>query len=148
MTYLDILRIQLRIDEGEVQFPYQDTRGFLTIGIGRNLTVKGINAEERKLIFENDLSEAVAVARRCIPSFDALNDVRKYVVVNMAFNMGYGNGKNRGLSSFVNTLKAIAGEQWETAAILMAQSDWAKQVGARAVRLATNMRTGVWYAQG
>lgn len=147
MTYLDILRIQLRIDEGEKAYPYQDTRGFLTVGIGRNLTVKGVNSEERTLMFENDLSEAVAVARRCISNFDALNDVRKYVVVNMAFNMGYGDGKSKGFSSFVNTRKAIEEGRWEDAARLMMQSSWSKQVGSRSMRLATNMRTGVWYAQ-
>lgn len=150
MTYLDILRIQLRIDESETSLPYDDKTGKIlkpgdiiagniTIGIGRNLTVNGLNGEERTLCFENDLSQAVATARRLAPSFDTLDDVRKAVLVNMAFNLGHAR-----LSKFKNMLQAVRDRDWDRAAAQMMESTWAWQTGSRAIRLANNMKNGVY----
>lgn len=137
MHYLDILRAQLRIDEGVRKFPYVDTVGKISIGVGRNLSDVGLSPDEITFLFENDIIEAERVARALLPDFDDLTDGRKAVVINMAFNMGH-----NVLARFVNTLQAIRDERWAEAARGMLASKWAKQVGARAQRLAAIMRGG------
>lgn len=134
MSYREILRNQLRVDEGVRRYPYQDTVGKWTVGVGRNLDDVGMRDDEIALMLENDITEAERAARSLVPNFDALSDARRAVVVNMAFNMG----QNR-LAGFVNTLKAIHEGRWEDAAAGMRASKWATQVGARAERLATLM---------
>ena len=136
MTYLDIVRTQLPIDEGRRTKPYRDTVGKLSIGVGRNLDDVGVRPDEIALMLENDIAEAERAARSLV-NFDALSDVRKAVVINMAFNMGAAV-----LSRFVNTLKAINEGRYGDAADGMLASKWAQQVGARAQRLAKQMREG------
>lgn len=134
VDYLDIARKQLPLDEGWRAKPYRDTTGHLTIGIGRNLDGIGLRAGEIQLMFENDLHDADRLARSLVPSFDALSEERKAVLVNMAFNLG---GQ---LGAFANTLHLIAEGRWADAATAMLNSLWAKQVPERAHRLAAAMR--------
>ncbi|MGU3777520.1 hypothetical protein [Burkholderia metallica] len=65
-----------------------------------------------------------------------LDPVRQRVVINMAFNM------QGGLLTFTNTLAAMKRGDYAAAADGMLASKWAAQVGARATRLATMMRSG------
>lgn len=138
MTYLDILQIQLRIDEAVKQFPYEDTTGHLTIGVGRNLTVVGLHPDEIALCLDNDIKAAVAVNRIILKDFESLNDARKAAICNMAFNLG-----ERGMLEFTAMLKAIDEKRWADAARSMINSKWATQVKGRAVRLAQHMKEGV-----
>jgi lysozyme len=124
------------LDEGFRLKPYHDSVGKLTIGVGRNLDDVGISASEADFLLVNDLDEAERSARRLLPNFDALSDVRRAVILNMAFNLG-----ETRLAGFVNTLEAIREGRWDDAAAGMLASKWAKQVGARAVRLAASMQT-------
>lgn len=80
--------------------------------------------------FERDLASA-------IPWIHTLNDVRRDVLTNMAFNLGI-----QGLLGFPNTLAAIKANHFDQASDMMLQSKWAKQVKGRAGRLAEHMRTG------
>lgn len=137
MSYLDILKPQLRIDEGVRKKPYRDTVGKLSIGIGRNLDDVGLRDSEIEYLFQNDVAEAEVDARRLVPKFDDLTDARKAVIVNMSFNMGY-----PVLSQFVNTLRAVNEGRYDDAADGMLASKWARQVGVRAQRLAKMMREG------
>lgn len=135
MTYLDILRDQLPIDEGKRRLPYKDSVGKLSIGIGRNLDDVGVRPDEIALMLENDIKDAEVLARKLV-SFDALTEARKAAVVNMAFNMG------PKLEGFKQTLLAINEGRYEDAAKGMLQSVWAQQVGERAKRLARAMSEG------
>jgi lysozyme len=137
MGYIDILKPQLRVDEGIRAKPYKDTVGKLTIGVGRNLDDVGVSDDEIDLMLTNDILHAEHAARGVLNCFDNLSDVRKAVVVNMAFNMG-----QRVFSTFTNTLKAINEGRYDDAADGMLASHWAQQVGARAKRLADAMRQG------
>ncbi len=139
MNYLDILYAQLRVDEGERLKPYVDTTGNTTIGIGRNLTGNGISRSEQALMFANDVEIAEHTARLLIDNFESLSDVRKAVVMNMAFNLGYTK-----FATFVNTIQAIEQRRFVDAASGMLASKWAEQVGDRAKRLAESMRTNKW----
>lgn len=130
---------QLRRDEGVRTFPYRDTRGLLTIGVGRNLNSKGLTDEEIDHLLENDIREITLEANGKLPWFPALDGVRQGVILNMIFNIGFA-----GLEKFPRFLQAVAQGQWETAADEMGNSEWARQVGDRAVRLEEQMRTGAW----
>ena len=89
-------------------------------------------------ILRQDAEKHSADVIRAFPWVARLDPVRQDVLFNMGFNMGCA-----GLSKFVNTLKMIETGDYERAAVGMINSLWARQVGARATRLAKMMRTGV-----
>ena len=137
MSYLDILKPQLVIDEGRKNKMYKDSRGIETIGIGHNLRDKPISDAAVNQIFEDDVADAEADARKLFPVFDQLTDARKAVVVNMSMNLGY-----TAFSFFTRTIVAINAGDYNDAATYMLASVWASQVGQRAQRLAEAMRQG------
>ena len=135
MTLLD----QLKRDEGRRLKPYLDTVGKLTIGYGRNLEDNGITEAEADMMLANDIESHERQVHDFLPWTDSLDEVRKAVLVNMAFNMGI-----HTLLGFRKTLQAIHDGEYVGAAQLMLRSKWAQQVGPRAHRLALQMRTGEW----
>jgi lysozyme len=137
MTYRDIAKAQLRIDEGVRQKVYKDSLGIESIGVGRNLRDKGLSMQEVDYLLENDLTDAERDARSLVVAFDKLSDERKAVLLNMALNLG----RSR-LASFKRLLEAVNAGAWEQAAAEMLDSLWASQVGERAQRLAKKMREG------
>jgi lysozyme len=134
MSYRDIVKAQLRVDEGVRLKVYRDSLGIETIGVGRNIRDKGLSMPEVDFLLENDLTDAERDARSLFPTFDKLSDVRKAVLINMSFNMG-----RERLSKFKKLRKAVQDEDWAEAARQMLLSTWASQVGARATRLAQQM---------
>lgn len=134
---LDRLKQRLMTDEGIKQFPYKDTVGKLTIGIGRNLDDVGISQSEALYLLGNDIQRVSGQLDTKMPWWKQLDDVRQEVLVNMAFNMGIA-----GLLTFKDTLKAIFERRFDDASELMLKSKWAGQVGHRAVVLAQMMETG------
>lgn len=138
---------QLRLHEGERERAYRDTEGYLTIGIGRNLDAKGLSRDEREYLLNNDIADARRELDRYLPWWRGLDPVRQRVLIDMMFNMGPGAPSRGGLLSFVNTLSEIRRGNYAFAADMMLASKWAGQVGRRAVRLATMMRTGLDYSE-
>lgn len=130
------LKAELMLDEGRRNRIYVDTVGKVSGGIGRNLTDKGFRDSEIDLMYQNDIAETEAWLDRNLPWWRQLDDVRQRVVMNMAFNM---QGR---LLTFVNTLAAMKRGDYAAAADGMLASKWAGQVGARATRLASMMRSG------
>jgi len=130
---------QLRRDEGLRLTPYKDTVGKLTIGYGRNLDDVGINRAEADYLLLNDVAAVSEALKKLLPWTNCLDDARRAVLINMAFNMGI-----VGLLNFKNTLVHVQAGEYEKAAAHMLASKWATQVGARAVRLAQQMRSGEW----
>lgn len=133
------LQTQLERDEGFRQFPYEDTVGKLTIGIGRNLDDKGISRSEALDLLHSDIAEVRAGLSQQLPWMEQLDDARKGVLLNMAFNMGV-----VGLLGFQRMLMAVQDQDWQTAAAEMESSRWWGQVGPRAERLQQQMLTGEW----
>ena len=122
--------------EGLKLKPYKCTAGKLTIGVGRNLDDNGITEAEARMMLKYDIE----VARHQLLKhkwFTILNDVRKDVMINMAFNLGYPR-----LMQFKNMLSCLAAEDYEGAATEMLNSKWAQQVGDRAVELASMIISG------
>ena len=133
----DILIKNLIADEGLRLKPYTDTVGKLTIGVGRNLDDEGITAQEALYLLNNDIQRIEKVLAP-LPNFSQLSEPRQRVITEMAFNIGF-----QGVMEFKEMWKAIQDQDWDGAANAMLDSLWAKEVGQRATRLATAMRTGV-----
>lgn len=133
---------QLRRDEGEVLYAYQDTLKFWTIGIGRLIDKRkggGISKEESSFLFRNDIDSRREEFGRRWPHFAKLDVVRQGVLLNMTFQMGVD-----GVLKFVNTLAMVRSGDYAGAAEGMLNSLWAKQTPERAYRLSEQMRTGQW----
>ena len=127
-------------DEGLVPHAYQDSLGYWTIAVGRLIDKrKGgrLTEEECRYLLRNDIAEKEADLDRELPWWRTLSSDRQRALLNMCFNLGI-----RGLLGFKNTLAAVREGRFEDAARGMLASKWAKQVGARATRLAELMRAG------
>ena len=135
---MDIIQ-QLTRDEGVRLRLYSDTSGKLTIGVGRNLTDVGIRQSEANFMLQNDVDEVEHNLSIALPWVSNLDDVRKFALVNMAFNMGL-----HGLVSFHNTLTFMEKGDYASASVEMLKSHWAAQVGDRAKRLSEQIKTGEW----
>ena len=132
------IKAQLVRHEGLKLKPYRCTAGKLTIGIGRNLDDRGISRKEAYAMLERDIRDCEQWLNDKIPEiYNNLNEVRQSVLLNMCFNLGI-----KGLLGFKNTLSFIAAGDWERAANGMLTSNWAKQVGRRAIELSEMMRKG------
>jgi lysozyme len=125
-------------EEGFKKFPYQDTTGNLTIGVGRNLSTIGISEDEAIFLLENDIIACEREIWRACPWYASLDNPRKMVIIDMCFNMGI-----QKLLEFRNMLGALESKDYISAAKEMLNSKWANQVGSRAQRLALTMETGV-----
>jgi len=136
----------LKKHEGLELYPYEDTVGKTTIGYGHNIDDNGISQEIAEALLVSDLH---AVQIELTATFDwyyskfpwpiELDEVRKSVIDNMAFNMGVPR-----LKTFKKMIQAMEDKDYEEAANQMLDSKWADQVKGRAIELSDMMRTGKW----
>lgn len=136
------IRDQLKRDEGTVLSEYKDHLGYSTIGTGRLIDKRkggGITQTEADYLLDNDIAKVVHGVRSRFPWSEKLDDVRRGVLVNMAFQMGI-----EGLAGFKNTLAMIERGDYQAASAGMLNSLWAKQTPARAQRLSKQMASGQW----
>lgn len=124
--------------EGLMKEAYLCPAGKITVGYGRNLEDKGITEGEAEILLNNDIQECVSLLQN-FPFWLRLSEVRKAVVIDMCFNLGYA-----GLCKFKRMLAALEREDYHCAAKEMADSKWFDQVGKRAERLQTMMRSNEW----
>jgi lysozyme len=116
--------------EGVRLFPYHDSTGHLTIGVGRNLNERGITKDEALMMLENDIEDFTIQLSERLYWFDQQPDIAKMVLIDMAFNMGL-----NGLLTFHNTLEHFKNGNYKEASKSMLNSKWAVQVGVRAIEL-------------
>ena len=135
---LEALKAELTRDEGIGFKPYKDSVGKLSVGVGHNLDDVPISYRAIMQILEDDILNVMGQLNAHVAWWPSLNDVRQRVLANMAFNLGI-----NGLLAFKQMLMAAQDSDFERAAKEMLDSKWAKQVGARATRLAQMMRTGL-----
>ena len=133
----DQLTAQLIVDEGRRAKPYVDTVGKVTIGVGRNLTDRGLSLAEVDFLLANDIDLVQHELDIALPWWTMLSDARQNVLANMAFNMSVPR-----LLEFKKMLAAMLAGRWDAASDEMLDSTWSRQVGARAGRLAAQMRKG------
>lgn len=100
----------LQREEGLRTKPYCDStgkevksKGNVTIGIGRNLTAKGLNEDEIRLLYFNDIVEYAAVARSTLDYYQTVGPSnRRVVILACIFHHGI-----EGFSKFVKFGEAI-----------------------------------------
>lgn len=133
---------QLRREEGEVLYAYQDHLGYWTIGVGILIDKRkggGLRQEESDFILRNRIKLKRAEVYKALPWVEKLNEPRQAVLIEMAFQMGLD-----GLLGFKNTLAMIKAGDYEGGGRGMLNSLWAKQTPARAKRMSEQMITGEW----
>ena len=141
---LDLQRLvdQLIHHEGMECFPYIDTVGKVTIGVGRNLTDRGLTKDECRHLLTNDIAISIGELERNFNWFAKLDDTRQAAMVDLHFNLGI----NR-LKTFKKTLRLIekctlGDDLWGKVAEELLDSKWAGQVGQRAQTLARMLEVG------
>lgn len=132
-----MVRALLKKHEGLSLKPYRDTKGLITIGVGRCLDRIGITEAEANYLLSGDLVRVGGHCMKYLPWFRDLNPARKAVIISMAFNLGLA-----GVLKFNSMIQAIEDKRWALAAAEMLNSKWAQQVGQRAVELAHMMHSG------
>ena len=128
---------ELKRDEGFRSKPYYDTAGKLTIGYGRNLDDVGITKPEAEELLQNDIGNRIVRLNKKYEWFKFLSPARKHAIVNMAFNLGMG-----GLATFKRMIAAIECGHFERAALELLDSDAARELQNRYLRLYDMMLTG------
>lgn len=137
---------QLKLHEGYKPYPYQDSRGFWTIGIG-HLIGDGSSKDEYAqysksnpmpesevlALFEKDFNKHVKIAEQ-YPAYEKLNETGKLALIDMTFNMGDLREDWR------RTLKLLEEGKYEEAATIIENSTYATQVGDRAKTIAAQIR--------
>lgn len=143
----------LRADEGFNANPYIDTEGYPTIGTGLRIGPKGASLKNYTFTISAFISDMwmqdvaqsyqtkLAVHPVIRPAWIKADDVRKDVLLNMAYQMG-----TSGLANFTNTLKFVAAGDFQRASLEMLDSTWYKQTPQRAARLSKVMASGDYTA--
>lgn len=125
--------------EGFVPKFYRDSLDFWTVGYGTRMNEVEVSKELATEWLMKELEEKYEQLRY-VQGFELLSDVRKDVLLEMAYQMGVS-----GVMKFQKMWAAIRGERWERAADEMLDSRWAKsQTPKRAAVLAWRFRHDRW----
>ena len=136
----EILKAQIKDHEGEVLEIYEDSLGYLTLGVG-HLIQKGdpeygqpagtpVSQEVVELYYDNDfdkhVEETLHVCENNNIDFDSLPENAQHTLGDMCFNLGAIR-----LGKFRNMLYACSVSDWNEMARQMEDSRWYGQVGRR-----------------
>jgi len=134
----------LQDDEGRRTWPYNDTEGHPTWGIG-HLLANGVAPDVQALLdqaidlqFQHDL-DVVTQGLLRLPWFAGINPIRQAVLIDMAFNLGLAD-----LRTFTDFLSYMEAAQWEEAANDLRSTKVYQQLPRRYERLAVMVEAGVW----
>lgn len=144
------LRIQLAKHEGSRPFVYDDctgkpigegtfVRGIPTIGIGRNLSAKGLSEDEIRYLLDNDINDCAVHAHSKYSWFTQLDSVRQNAVMELLFNLGP--TKFAGFKKFINFMNE---GRWAQAGEELKRSLWYGQVKGRADTVISMIVKGEW----
>ena len=134
------LREQLKIDEGVKYEVYDDHLGYKTFGIGHLVTPEDeeygspcgtpVAVDRVNSVFDKDVETYISESEKVFGNLQQMPEEAQQVIVNMCFNMGAPR-----LGQFKKFIGGVNSGDWNTAAVEMMDSRWAKQVGVRADRL-------------
>jgi len=131
ITILSIAQMLVRTHEGVTVYPYTDTVGKITIGVGRNLSDRGLEADEIETLFATDCQIAETVLDAWWPDWRNAPASVQIALYSMAYNLGLPR-----LASFVKMRLALGRHDFAQAATEALDSKWAGQVGRRAEDIA------------
>ena len=141
----EILKEQIKRHEGEVLEVYEDSLGYLTLGVGH--LIKEDDAEHGQpagtpvsqevvdAYYESDFDKHVEETIHVFEGkggedFYALPEEIQHVLVNMTFNLG-----GTRFAKFNNMWSAVVEGDWKRMAVEMEDSRWFGQVGRRSKEL-------------
>src|SRR5688500_4879867 len=126
------LKSDLERDEDRVKFPYEDSLGNVSIGIGHNLDAKGLSERIIDLIYEEDIDDVLCDLDRAFPWWREQPEPVQRFMANLCFNLGLDKFRK-----WKPTLKFIEARQYKAAARqFRSNKRYFAQVGDRAERLA------------
>ena len=131
------LRRSLIKHESYRKFPYTDSVGKLSIGIGYNISDRGMTDEWINTQYDQDVKFFYDQLSSSFTWFSSLNIDRQIVLIDLAFNLGW-----KHFLEFKEMLGALSIGDFKQASFQMLQSKWAEQVKSRAAELAQGMLTG------
>ncbi len=151
---IDMYKVSQRIllHEGLRLQPYFCTKGKQTIGVGRCLDTNPLTKEEEKVVgdwhhgitkcaamylLRNDIKRIYRELAKKIDFFKELDGERQYALIDMAFNLGVS-----GVLKFKKMLSYIAAGNYTKAANECLNSQYANDVGKRAIRIANTIKNG------
>ena len=126
-------------EEGLSLSCYKDSLGNWTVGVGHLLKspCDDITLEYAGKLLAEDIKIVMQELLEKVPVFFELDDVRRYVLISMCFNLGI-----KKLLSFKKMLLALENKNFSVAADEMRDSLWYRQVKRRADKLINLMRKG------
>lgn len=142
------IREQLMIDEGVKYEIYLDHLGYATFGIGHLVKKPDpesgkppgtpVSKERVNDAFEFDLAVAISGCHNVFghQTFECFPEEVREILVNMMFNLG-----ETRLGKFQNFKRALAVNDWKTAATEGRDSLWYRQVTNRAERLMSRLES-------
>src|SRR5665213_4084919 len=131
------LKRSLILHEGYRKFPYTDETNHITIGIGFNISDRGMTDLWINQQFADDIQYFYTQLDSYFPWFKDLNSDRQVVLIDMCFNLGF-----QHFREFQHMILALSIHDYAKAAIEMLDSPWADQVKSRAIQLSHGMATG------
>lgn len=154
-----IMQRQITHHEGKKNYPYRDTRGYWTIGVGHLIGESGSDEDlansgysqytrtnpmpesEVSELFQEDLDHHKEIAEG-YDFYDDMSEEGKRAILDLTFNMGdfYNKKKPNGTYVWANLRRQIQAGNWEGAADNLASSAYARQVGQRAVTVTDLLR--------
>lgn len=111
--------------------------GSPTWGIGWNISAYPLSLDRARIMCGWQLDDTWAELIRTLPWVSDLDTPRTNALMEMAFNMGVPE-----LLGFKNMLAALREKRWLDASDEALNSEWAKEVGVRADRIAKVFATG------
>ena len=118
------MRTLIRKHENVSQFPYVNSLGAKKIGVGRNLSHRGLDPSEIDFLFEHDLKIAIAAIKSFVSNFSDLHSSCQTALVSLAFNLG-----SNGLSEYAKLQQALLCLDYQEAPIQVLDSKWARRAG-------------------
>lgn len=142
----------LKFHEGEKLTAYRDSLGFWTIGVGHLLprpkspewAKYTITQAESDRLFNDDWHHHISLVAQYAPWAMKFDEVRRYVVFDMTFNLGIEPFDGDGIKDWPILVGQLKAHDWAAAARNMRSTLWARQVKGRAERLARMIETGQW----
>jgi lysozyme len=133
------IKKQIKQHEGYREQVYYDTVGVPTGGYGHAfLNGSRLPQSVCDILFECDYQSSVRSFKMFASQYGLdLNDVRRGILINMFFNMGYYR-----VIQFKKMILALQRKDWDLAADEMMDSKWYRQVGYRGIELVKLMRKG------
>jgi lysozyme len=126
------------LHEGYEKYPYQDTEGNITIGIGYNLTSRGLPESWINQQYDDDIQYFYKRLNEDYDWFKDLSDIRKMALINMCF-MGY-----RKFQGFKRMIGCLARSDFKSAAYEILDSKWSTQVKGRAHTISQMIESNVF----